>query len=178
MSFSIGVDLGQAQDHTAIAVVQTVGDKSHLRHLEQLPLGMPYPAVVERVCRMATLPGARLVVDASGVGRPVTDMLRDAGMPPVSVTITGGKRAVRGPDGFWRVPKAELVRTVAVALESGSLLIARGMPAGDAFLREMKAFGVMIGATGRTRFEARGQEHDDLVLAVALALWNPSESTP
>jgi hypothetical protein len=63
-----------------------------------------------------------------------------------------------------------------VALESGSLMVARGMPAGDAFLREMKAFGVLIGTSGRARFEARGQEHDDLVLAVALALWQPTES--
>jgi hypothetical protein len=179
MSFSIGCDLGQANDFTAIAVVQAIGTKSHLRHLEQVPLGTSYPAIVERIGSMvAAVPApVRLVIDASGVGRPVSDMLIGSGLSPVSVTITGGSRAVRGSNGFWKVPKAELVRTVAVALESGSLMIARGMPAGDAFLREMKAFGVMIGASGRARFEARGQEHDDLVLAVALALWQPTEST-
>jgi hypothetical protein len=176
--FSIGCDLGQSQDYTAIAVIQTVGAKSHLRHLEQVPLGTSYPAIVERIGAMVrSVPSpSRLVIDASGCGRPVSDMLIGAGLSPVSVTITGGQGARRGSNGFWKVPKAELVRTVAVALESGSLMIARGMPAGDAFLREMKAFGVMIGATGRARFEARGHEHDDLVLAVALALWQPTES--
>jgi 5-methylcytosine-specific restriction endonuclease McrA len=52
----------------------------------------------------------------------------------------------------------------------------KGTKDNDAFLREMKAFGALIGASGRARFEARGQEHDDLVLAVALALWQPTES--
>jgi len=176
--WTVGVDLGQTNDHTAVAVVQVVGTKSHLRHLEQLPLGTSYPAIVERIGRMvATLPGARLVVDGTGVGRPVVDALRAAGLSLIPISITGGNRAVRGSDGFWRVPKTELVRTVATALETGSLLVARGLPAGEAFLREMKAFGVVIGASGRIRFEGRG-EHDDLVLAVALALWQPTEGAP
>src|SRR5215207_5139360 len=50
-----------------------------LRHLERLPLGTPYPAVVERVAQvMATGPLAgrapMLVVDHPGVGRPVSDL--------------------------------------------------------------------------------------------------------
>src|SRR5437764_163730 len=63
-AFYLGVDLGQAQDPTAIAVVERVdrcGDfdhvhwvhklkrEYHLRHLERVPLGTNYLDVVERV---------------------------------------------------------------------------------------------------------------------------------
>ena len=42
----IGVDLGQAQDPTALAVAEVHTPEIHVRHLERLPLGTPYPKVV------------------------------------------------------------------------------------------------------------------------------------
>jgi hypothetical protein len=59
-SYVIGLDLGQAQDYTAIAVLEVVplqtvhSEKTsddpvyHIRHLERVR-GIPYPAVVVRV---------------------------------------------------------------------------------------------------------------------------------
>jgi len=56
--FLVGVDLGQAQDPTAIAVAEAVGDDLHLRHLERLPLGTPYPVVIQRITALVEkLPG-------------------------------------------------------------------------------------------------------------------------
>ena len=40
--WSVGADIGQAQDPSAIAVVQEVGQELHLRHLERVPLGTAY----------------------------------------------------------------------------------------------------------------------------------------
>ncbi len=88
----IGADLGQAQDPTAIAVAEVHPPEIHGRHLERLPLGTPYPKVVERIGDLVDkLPGADLVVDATGVGRAVLDQMREAGLAPVAVTITGGR---------------------------------------------------------------------------------------
>ncbi len=70
----IGADLGQAQDPTALAVAEVHTPEIHVRHLERLPLGTPYPKVVERIADLVDkLPGAVLVVDATGVGRAVLD---------------------------------------------------------------------------------------------------------
>ncbi len=89
----MGVDLGQAQDPTAIAVAEMREPEIHVRHLERLPLGTPYPKVIERVAAIVeTLPGADLLVDATGVGRPVIDQMRETGLEPVPVTITGGRK--------------------------------------------------------------------------------------
>jgi hypothetical protein len=75
--FTIGVDLGQSFDPTAIAVVrklrQRVGDPIfQVGHLQRLPLQTPYPGVVSHVRGMLTrLPeGTDLVLDYTGVGRP------------------------------------------------------------------------------------------------------------
>jgi hypothetical protein len=49
------------------------------------------------------LPGAALLVDATGVGRAVLDQMREVVLNPVAVTITGGRHT--SYDGLmWRVP--------------------------------------------------------------------------
>ena len=57
-----------------------------------------------------------LVVDATGVGRPVVDMLYASGLNPIAVTITGGD-SVHLTDGIWRVPKRDLVGLLQVLLQ-------------------------------------------------------------
>ncbi len=53
-----------------------------------------YPRVVMHISGLVSkLPGAALVVDATGVGRPVVDQLRAAGLDPIAVTITAGQEA-------------------------------------------------------------------------------------
>jgi hypothetical protein len=66
------------------------------------------------------------VVDATGVGAPVVDLLRAAGIGErlVAVTITGSDDVTRGPGGDWRVPKRDLVTGLQVMLQSGELGIA------------------------------------------------------
>src|SRR4051812_33770863 len=93
---TIGVDIGQRIDPTAIAVIereervekrQDADDRQVWHHtarrLERLPLGTPYPQVADRLAAVAAAvadrTGARpyLYLDATGVGKPVVDVLRD-----------------------------------------------------------------------------------------------------
>src|SRR5207253_9550902 len=85
-----GLDLGQKHDPSAIAVVERE-DEKHLglgstvmkclrvRHLERVPLGTPYARVAERVSGLLCQPQfrriTRLVVDATGVGVRVVELL-------------------------------------------------------------------------------------------------------
>ncbi len=169
--FVFGADLGQAQDPTALAVTELVGQELQLRHLDSLPLGLSYPAVVERIGALKrALPGpADLVVDATGVGRPVLDMLRAAGLDPVPVTFTGGRKA-KFVDGMWRVPKRVLVRSLVSALEGGRLKVAHGLRLAEAFRDELRAFERRVSSRGHDTYNGVG-EHDDLIIAVALTCW-------
>src|ERR1700722_3007161 len=115
-NYFVGVDLGQSRDFTAIAVVerqQSAGEwdpatytcltatSLRLRFLERVELGTTYPDVVERVIqvtRSRNLAGrCHLVVDGTGVGRPVVDLLRQAkpGCPILPAVITSGQRETR-----------------------------------------------------------------------------------
>jgi Terminase RNaseH-like domain len=131
--YTIGVDLGQSFDATAIAVVRKVrqglADPVYqVGHLERLPLQTPYPGVVSHVIRMlARLPeGPELVLDYTGVGRPVYDLFEAKGMSPYGVSITSGT-AVTKDKMHYSVPKLTLISTVQALLHDGRLKIHKGL---------------------------------------------------
>jgi hypothetical protein len=146
----------------------------HLRDLRRFPLGTPYPDIVEWVAGLMEHPqlrGATLVVDATGVGAAVLDLLRDRGLGPVPVWITAGERAEGVGDG-WRVPKRDLVAVVQVLLQTGRLKLAAGLPEVVTLAGELRAFSVKFTPGGRDVYGVwREGQHDDLVLALALACW-------
>lgn len=80
-----------------------------LRHLERFPLGTPYPQIVERVRSMLATPPlfdrrVALVADQTGVGQGVVDMLVQAGLSPIPISIHGGDNVSLQHPGY-RVPK-------------------------------------------------------------------------
>jgi hypothetical protein len=177
--FFVGLDLGQKRDFSAVAVVERVSVDSvvyHLRYLERIALGTPYPAIVDRVYELlksAALCGSpTLVTDATGVGLPVVDLLHKRGISPVAVTITGGSN-VSGRSDVFRVPKRILISALVRLFETGRLKIADGIPSSTELVQELLDFKVRINP--RTRHESyeagRRDSHDDIVLAVALACW-------
>jgi hypothetical protein len=165
-----------------------------IRHLERLPLGTPYVDVVARVVEIVKQlsdPEAAagtawpiVVVDATGVGRPVCEMLwrrlsaelaliPGRGFRRVAVTITGGDAISKIPDGGIRVPKRDLVSATLVLFQDKRLKIAEELPLAEVLKQELLNFRVKINiATAHDSYEAwREGDHDDLVLAVALACW-------
>ncbi len=186
--FYVGLDLGKRQDHTALAVVERATDERlrmdwvawmrkpereerlGLRWVGRLRLGTTYPAVVrwvrETTERLAAEGDCTLVVDATGVGGPVVDLLREArlrcGLTPVM--ITGGAGWRRG-NGVWNVARGELLSGLRVMLETGELRVAAGMKDGELLKRELMAL-----RERRGKVES-GSEHDDLAMAAALACW-------
>jgi hypothetical protein len=144
-------------------------------HLERLPLGTPYPAQVERVKELVThlkSDKPRLIVDATGVGRPVVDLMRKEGLEPVAVVITAGDTEAYA-DGFHRVPKRNLVSTGQVLLQSGRIKIHSSLPLADTLTKELLAFKVTITSKGNDTYgnDWRENPHDDLVLSTLLAAY-------
>jgi hypothetical protein len=151
-------------------------------HLDRLTLGTPYPAVgdhVQKLLKTPALQGAQLVVDATGVGRPVVDMLRQRGLQPVPITITGGDQTVYDHGGWW-VPKRDLVAAVQVLLQTERLKFAAGIPMVSVLVQELLAFRVKIDPlTAHDSYGAwREGAHDDLLLAVAVAAWYDERMRP
>ncbi|HNY34579.1 MAG TPA: hypothetical protein PKK68_07965, partial [Methanothrix soehngenii] len=62
-------------------------------------------------------------MDQTGVGAPVMDLFRQAGLDPVGVLIHGGDKASHEAES-WRVPKRDLVGALQVLLQTGRLKVA------------------------------------------------------
>jgi hypothetical protein len=185
--YLIGLDLGQTRDHSALAVVERI-ERPHpdgtgqlvshyaIRHLRRWPLHTSYPAVAADLAGLVRTPPLSwpvLVVDQTGVGQAVVDFVAQARLAATleRVVITGGRRTSRGASGAWHVPKKILVRCLQAVLTSRRLHVA-ALPERAALLQELLAFRVKITAAARETFAAgRPGDHDDLVLAVALATW-------
>lgn len=188
--FSVGVDLGQAQDYTAIAVVESarvvLPERDPItwsfrtevlhscRHAERVPLEVPYPDVAAHVSRLvqrAKAEGAvTVVVDATGVGAPVVDLLRRGGLGcrVIPVVITGGE--TESNDGVrYRVPKRDLMAGLQVAFQKRRLGLAAGLGVLPELREELRSMRVRVSGDGFERYGGRG--HDDLVMALALAWW-------
>ena len=169
----IGVDLGKRENHSAIVVLERfeempdftnalrgVGLKKRyvVRQAERVMLGTPYTEVVARVKQvvtgvMAMKGGCILVVDESGPGVAVVEMMREVrmGCSLLPYTITTGAKATA-----TSVPRVELVT------KRGELEIAAGCRHGNELLRELAHLQLSGKAAGRS---------DDLALALALACW-------
>ncbi len=180
-SFAVGVDLGQRHDPTAIVVVERfdASPEIHVRHVERVPLGTAYPAVVDRVSSLVRSPrlvgACSLAVDATGVGRPVVDLFHAAGLVPLAVTITAGTSAVIAGSEH-KIPKRDLVGALQVLLQTGRIKIAARMADRAALVEEMLSFKVAISVAARETFGAESGAHDDLVLALALACYGAREA--
>jgi hypothetical protein len=188
LMFSIGLDLGQKNDPTAIAVIERIAAMSaytlRVRHVERLALGTPYPRVVERVRKIVQhddLSGkCALAVDATGVGAPVVDMLRAArlGCDIAAVNITGGDRLHRS-GSTWNIPKRDLLAVMQLSLENGDLRIPRDLRHLSSLLRELADFRSTANPSGYVRLGADASgEHDDLVIAISLACWRAQGRDP
>jgi hypothetical protein len=198
-SYYAGLDLGQSADYTALAVVQKVPtydkqtgkhwDELHLRHLERYPLKTPYTDIADQVKSLLTGPpftdyirdGFRirkaqteLIVDKTGVGVAVTDLLKERRLNYIAVTITGlGQKVNRHGTREYSVPKQDLVSALEVPFHKGTLKVAKGLEGWPKLREELLNFRRKQNTrTAHISYEHwRESDHDDLVLAAALACW-------
>jgi hypothetical protein len=185
--YSVGVDLGQASDFTAIAVLEKtiappetalfppVGESPSNRlvegdivydlvYLKRPKLNTPYDTIAKKVADLVCelepegafgeLGQVTLCVDGTGVGRPIVDMLdtefkrrgaTSKGTPRVDfrrVSITGSQTTLKRPsrsDGYWSVPKRDLVFPAVAAFQQGKIRIGK-VKHRDALVNELKNY--------------------------------------
>ncbi len=176
--FITGLDLGQSQDPSALVVVEqttysTVRESDYaVRHIHRWHLGTSYPEVVENLHGLFStgyLVNSTLVIDATGVGRAVVDMIRESKITAIikAYSITAGR--IPSED---TVPKKDLVGAVQSGLQSRRIKIASDLPFREVLTKELEMFRVKVTADRNETFSAwRESDHDDMVLALALAVW-------
>jgi len=108
-------------------------------------------------CKRWVLTG--LLPERNSIGQPNIELLRDAGLP-----------IVRGVDkelGFntTATTKPELIQSLASAMEHDGFRVPVD------YADELRAYDVMMGASGHPKFSAPTGYHDDRVMGLALCWW-------
>jgi len=193
MNHVAGMDLGSMHDFSTLAIVEILDlpkpeprssrrrQTKRLMHLHRWPLELPYDAVIEHATAVVALPPfkgtTKLVYDRTGLGSAVAYQFREAHQDglfdraPRGFAISGGDQA-----GAGSVPKVNLVDNLRALIETKRLSWPSDLPLLDDFLKEMAAFAPR--PTKARRLLSFGNDpaiaaHDDLVMAVALAVWYP-----
>jgi hypothetical protein len=195
--YIVGVDLGRDTDPTAIVVahivqtpVKTVRVENSATivyaeaaisrtlaavYAEQIPLRTPYDRIAARIKQITTSPHIAmrndLLLDATGVGTPVVDILRANGVRATGVRITAGtQETVKGQD--ITVPKVQLVDSVIALLHTQRLSLAAGLPHMDLIRKQLSEFQLKRQKSGDVKYEnSLDSIHDDLVIALGLTCW-------
>ena len=191
----IGVDVGQKRDPTAIAVIEAFRQEApgqrheyrfETRILQRLPLGTPYPDVAERLAELVAnlanhpvapnhaAPPLAMLIDATGVGGPVVDLMRNAlrgsrcRLTPV-VFVHGERLTTVNRE--LRMGKEYLVSRLTALMQTRRVKLPEGHPEIDAMVQELLDYEIKTSDAGKATFGAfRTGAHDDLATALGLAV--------
>jgi len=195
-----GLDLGQRVDYSASVLIErkemrqaqeklpgteewemealTAVSLYEVRNVHRWDLGTAYADVVQDVFNALQHPElhttTRLVVDATGVGVPVIEMMQRGPyrLNPQGIMITAGNSVGMGKDGMYNVSKRILITMLQTLVQSQRIRVSPKMEHYAELMREMKAFSLKLTAARNDTYEAWSeQDHDDIVMALAVAVW-------
>jgi len=188
--FVVGLDIGQFQDHSALVVAGVWPQANNaigVIGIRRFALGTVLMEVAEEIAQLARKASARIVVDTSNNSgfvqvlapllseKPANQLLAavitNAGTHPAQPTpmpVTVNGRQV----GIPRITlsKWELIETMGAEMDAGMLRLAR---TGDweELRHELGRLQREARQSGSVLYAAPSGEHDDLVLALSLAVY-------
>lgn len=190
--FLLGCDLAKSLDYTSFAVVEMVYDletKDYLYHLVGLDRikGVDYPKIVELICQTAdaierkgqwtTTDGPHLCMDASGLGAPIRDYLKQnhafkqAARRLWPVVFTGGEAARFNVEtGNYNISKSLIISNFLSLMQHKRFDYAPDLEALPLLEKEIASFKYHLTPSGHTGFDAEQGAHDDLICAVCIPL--------
>lgn len=152
--YAIGVDLGRKQDWTVLSVIDLMsGQFVAVDRFNKID----WPYQKGRIAALAQkYNGAVILIDSTGLGDPIYQDLKAAGM-----TIK--------PYPFTNESKKNLVENAVVAIEFERVHLPLDLP--QVFLNELDTFEMDYTKSGKVTYGAPEGYHDDCVISLCLAIW-------
>lgn len=144
--------------------------------------------IASRMGHTSLVNNADLLIDGTGIGEAVVDLLRDRHLAPLPIIFTGGEqvREVHEDMGHifgstfggmravkeMHVPKADLVAAGQLLIQQGRVRVAPGLKYADDFKAQMEGFRGKVNERGRVKYENESDTlHDDMVVCYLMAAW-------
>lgn len=198
--FFCGLDVAQMNDYSALAIFQrTFTNEEHLDRETQVRYDLVflerwkvrYPELLEKLGKVFSTPELGgwgvLATDATGPGLPFYEdlrrdtVLRESVQEISPVVITGGQNTTRAGD-FWHVPKTHLITPLQTTFQRQEVKIPRGLAYLDTLREELRDYEMKVTANRNITYSNNpregGAQHDDLILAAALAYWKMTHKQP
>jgi phage FluMu gp28-like protein len=155
--YVMGCDLARVQDFTVVAVLDESGRQVHHERFNQISWERQ-TATIDRIARSYD---ARVYLDSTGVGDPIYERLRKAGLDIV-------------PYGFTNASKEALIDNLAMKIEAKQVTL-MDIPAQT---NELLAYQYELTPSRNVRMNAPQGMHDDCVIALALAACGLAKPRP
>lgn len=150
--YAAGVDLGRKQDFTVVIVIDKTDNS--VVFIDRFN-GIDWADQTARVIRaLSKWEPDQILVDETGAGDPVVQQLR----------IGGPSLHFRG-FMFNATSKRRIVDGLVLAFDNNEIRI----PNDPVLVRELEAYTYLESAAGNLRYSAPNGQHDDCVMALALA---------
>jgi len=196
--FLLGCDLAKVLDFTSFAVIEMVWSpmiKDFVYHLKALDRvrGVDYPKITDTIIatvkrldvegrrNMATLTsdGPHLCMDASGLGAPIKDYLKQShifsggmyGKKIYPVVFTGGEAARYDTVTHnYNISKGLIISNFLSLMQHKRFDYAPDLEALPLLEKEIASFKYHLTPSGHTGFDAEQGAHDDLICATCIPL--------
>jgi hypothetical protein len=195
----LGVDLAKSLDYTSFAVVEMVWSSEiqdfvyHLKALDRIR-GVDYPKITDMILATAkrleeegrrniatlTSDGPHLCMDASGLGAPIRDYLKQSkifddastrGKRLYPVVFTGGEAARRDAvTGNYNISKTLIISNFLSLMQHRRFDYAPDLETLPLLEKEIASFKYHLTPSGHTGFDAEQGAHDDLICATCIPL--------
>lgn len=153
--YCAGLDLAKTEDYTVLVIASEHREIVFVDRFHRLDWQLQMTrirATLERYQAEITL------VDSTGAGEPIFEALRVAGCPGIF------------PYAFTAASKAALINNLSLLLE-GKHIVLPSPSVWPEGVDELEAFQYSITDHGNVRTSAPSGQHDDCVVALALAAW-------
>jgi phage terminase large subunit-like protein len=154
--YVMGVDLARKRDYSVIMVFDT--KRKHLVYYDRFN-ALEWSIQKARIVQVAKRYKARVVIDSTGLGDPICQDIKNAG---VNVE----------PFIFTSRSKQEVVEKLRVSLEFGHI----SFPKLPVVVRELENYEYKINSNGNISYSSPSGQHDDTVMAMCLANWGMSQA--
>lgn len=150
--YVVGLDLAQVKDYTAVVVVDRA---TNAQVYQDRFRTLDYVYQVKKIKEVVNhFNGALVVMDSTGVGRPIHNFLNREGIAII-------------PYAFTSNSKRNLIEKLALWIDHRKIKI---LPNKD-MIDELESFGYTLTPQGNVHYEGQSS-HDDLVCALSLAVWD------
>lgn len=194
--YLVGVDVGLMAQPTAIAILEqeSLHEGGHdisctamrLRHLERLEADAGFPELATRVHEHLVALADKeqgdatdVLIDITGTGTAVVDLLKQRDIDPIPVIITHGVGDGKIDSGTWRLAKSQMVTNLQVLFQTDKLKVAKELPLVSTFVEELQNFKPKQQTLRPEDGEAwREGQFDDLVFAAGIVAWWAANNMP